>query len=194
MTKFFRSWLIVLLAALPWAACYPAQDGEPIPVYLLQGEGASTAQAGRYIDSLGIVTAVGLEGFYLQDPTGDGRTETSDGIYVYMSAALYSLAPASSCATRWLTSFMKRLNSPRQSHRAFLALPDADDCAGAVAHSALWRTSVAALRGAGGHVGLAAAAGRRRARAAPNAMPAAKLKWRWRRALIQPYLSDGRVF
>ncbi len=85
MTKFFRSWLIVLLAALPWAApaVIAAQDGEPIPVYLLQGEGASTAQAGRYIDSLGIVTAVGLEGFYLQDPTGDGRTETSDGIYVY---------------------------------------------------------------------------------------------------------------
>ena len=60
-----------------------AQSGEPIPVYVLQGEGASSPLAGRYVDSVGVVTGVGAEGFYLQDPAGDGRTDTSDGIYVY---------------------------------------------------------------------------------------------------------------
>lgn len=60
-----------------------AQADEPIPVYILQGDGAATMLAGRYVDSAGVVTGVGPAGFYLQDPVGDGRHETSDGIYVY---------------------------------------------------------------------------------------------------------------
>ncbi len=60
-----------------------AQNEEPIPVYVLQGEGAATPLAGRTVDSVGVVTGVGAAGFYLQDPAGDGRAETSDGIYVY---------------------------------------------------------------------------------------------------------------
>lgn len=60
-----------------------AQTNEPIPVYVLQGAGFATPLAGRYIDSVGVVTGVGPAGFYLQDPAGDGRRETSDGIYVY---------------------------------------------------------------------------------------------------------------
>ena len=60
-----------------------AQDNEPIPVYVLQGDGVATPLAGRYIDSVGVVTGVGPAGFYLQDPAGDHRDETSDGVYVY---------------------------------------------------------------------------------------------------------------
>ena len=72
------SWL---LSAPPLASL--AQVEEPIPVYVLQGDGVATRLAGRYVDSVGVVTGVGLAGFYLQDPAGDGRSETSDGIYVY---------------------------------------------------------------------------------------------------------------
>ena len=88
MTKFHLFWLPTLL--IGWLLLTPlamtAQNNEPIPVYILQGDGASTPLAGRYIDSVGVVTGVGAAGFYLQDPSGDGRSETSDGIYVYTRA------------------------------------------------------------------------------------------------------------
>ncbi|MFO7632835.1 MAG: endonuclease/exonuclease/phosphatase family protein [Caldilinea sp.] len=78
-------WLLIVAIALallaPLAAV--AQESEPIPVYILQGDGAATPLSGRYVDSVGVVTGVGSAGFYLQDPAGDGRSETSDGIYVY---------------------------------------------------------------------------------------------------------------
>jgi hypothetical protein len=78
--------LLAVAAALLLPAPQPlllAQADEPIPVYILQGDGAATTLAGRYIDSVGVVTGVGAAGFYLQDPAGDGRSESSDGIYVY---------------------------------------------------------------------------------------------------------------
>lgn len=84
--KTMASWLVIATFALlvaPMPAPSIAQPNEPIPVYVLQGDGASTPLAGRYIDSVGVVTGVGAAGFYLQDPVGDGRSETSDGIYVY---------------------------------------------------------------------------------------------------------------
>ncbi|BAM00579.1 MULTISPECIES: endonuclease/exonuclease/phosphatase family protein [Caldilinea] len=73
-------------ALLCWLCLTPfsvAQQGEPIPIYILQGEGAATPLRGRYVDAVGVVTGVGIAGFYLQDPVGDGRSETSDGLYVY---------------------------------------------------------------------------------------------------------------
>lgn len=80
--------LLLLLLALPTLALFAplvsvAQENEPIPVYLLQGDGAVTPLAGRYVDTVGVVTGIGEAGFYLQDPAGDGRPATSDGIYVY---------------------------------------------------------------------------------------------------------------
>ncbi|WP_298980772.1 endonuclease/exonuclease/phosphatase family protein [Caldilinea sp.] len=81
-----RSLTLTTIALLLWL-CFTsfsaAQPSEPIPVYVLQGEGTATPLRGRYVDALGVVTGVGSAGFYLQDPVGDGRGETSDGIYVY---------------------------------------------------------------------------------------------------------------
>jgi endonuclease/exonuclease/phosphatase family metal-dependent hydrolase len=74
---------MTLIYALAMPVISAAQENEPIPIYLLQGDGAVTPLAGRYIDSVGVVTGVGEAGFYLQDPAGDGRAATSDGIYVY---------------------------------------------------------------------------------------------------------------
>jgi uncharacterized protein len=53
------------------------------PIYEIQGEGAESPLAGERVNTVGIVTAVGLAGFYLQDPVGDDNPLTSDGIYVY---------------------------------------------------------------------------------------------------------------
>lgn len=75
--------LTVAILLIAQQSMLHAQDNEPIPVYVLQGDGVATPLAGRYIDSVGVVTGVGPAGFYLQDPAGDHRDETSDGVYVY---------------------------------------------------------------------------------------------------------------
>ena len=73
--------LVMLLTVAPHSAL--SQSDDPIPIYILQGDGTASPMRGRYIDAVGIVTGVGPEGFYMQAPAGDGRQETSDGIYVY---------------------------------------------------------------------------------------------------------------
>ena len=72
---------VFLLAMFPRGAT--GQSVDPIPIYVLQGDSASSPLRGRYVDAIGLVTGVGPEGFYLQDPSGDGRSETSDGVYIY---------------------------------------------------------------------------------------------------------------
>lgn len=81
--KVFTFSAITLFFWLCLTAFTTAQQSEPIPIYLLQGEGAVTPLRSRYVDAVGVVTGVGSAGFYLQDSVGDGRNETSDGLYVY---------------------------------------------------------------------------------------------------------------
>ncbi|WP_410825811.1 choice-of-anchor I family protein [Methylobacterium sp. sgz302003] len=50
---------------------------------LIQGTGAASALAGQNVTTSGIVTAVASNGFYLQDPTGDGNAASSDGLFVF---------------------------------------------------------------------------------------------------------------
>ncbi len=59
------------------------------PIYNIQGSGLSAAITG-VVTTQGVVvgdfggsTSVGLQGFYLQDLSGDGDPATSDGIFVY---------------------------------------------------------------------------------------------------------------
>ncbi len=47
----------------------------------------SGAGVGALVLTGGIVTAVGSNGFYMQDPAGDGDTATSDAIFVFTGAA-----------------------------------------------------------------------------------------------------------
>ena len=59
--------------------------------YSIQGQGGGAAITGG-VTTLGVVTgdfegASGLQGFYLQDPTGDGDASTSDGLFVFTGAA-----------------------------------------------------------------------------------------------------------
>ena len=57
---------------------------ELTPIYAIQGDGTETPLAGQEVHVLGVVTGVGPDGFYFQDPTGDDNPATSDGIYVYL--------------------------------------------------------------------------------------------------------------
>ena len=53
----------------------------------IQGAGRSSDLAGTLVRTTGIVTAVDSNGFYLQDPAGDGDDATSDAIFVFTSSA-----------------------------------------------------------------------------------------------------------
>jgi uncharacterized protein len=53
------------------------------PIYEIQGAGHLSPFVGQSVTTTGIVTAVESNGFYLQDPTGDGNDNTSDGIFVF---------------------------------------------------------------------------------------------------------------
>ncbi len=57
------------------------------PIYDIQGAGHTSALVGQGVSTTGIVTAVDSNGFYLQDPNGDGNNATSDAIFVFTSSA-----------------------------------------------------------------------------------------------------------
>lgn len=64
-------------------------NDDPVPraIYEIQGEGHLSAYDGQPVLTTGIVTSVVFNGFYLQDPTGDGNARTSDGIFVFTGGA-----------------------------------------------------------------------------------------------------------
>lgn len=49
----------------------------------IQGAGHTSPFVGNEVTTTGIVTAVASNGFYFQDPDGDGDSATSDGIFVF---------------------------------------------------------------------------------------------------------------
>jgi hypothetical protein len=61
------------------------------PIYSIQGSGLSTAITGT-VTTQGVVVGdfegtAAASGFYLQDPTGDGDSATSDGIFVFTGSS-----------------------------------------------------------------------------------------------------------
>ena len=75
----------LLLAAWPVRAF--AAD---TPIYTLQGSGSSSPFAGQANTTTGVVTRLNNNGFFIQDPSGDGNPATSDGVFV----ASTSFSPA----------------------------------------------------------------------------------------------------
>ncbi|MGB8509037.1 MAG: endonuclease/exonuclease/phosphatase family protein, partial [Pyrinomonadaceae bacterium] len=60
-------------------------------IYNIQGSGATSPVATQSVSTRGIVTGIKLGtsgGFYIQDPTGDGNTATSDGLFVFTGATV----------------------------------------------------------------------------------------------------------
>lgn len=72
-----------------------AQAAAETPIGRIQGRGHISPFRGRRVTTTGIVTAVDTDGFYLQDPAGDGDPDTSDGIFVFTRKA-----PAASAGDR----------------------------------------------------------------------------------------------
>lgn len=59
----------------------------PVSIPAIQGSGAKSPMAGAAVSTRGAVTLLRSQGFYLQDPVGDGDPATSDGIFVVTGAA-----------------------------------------------------------------------------------------------------------
>lgn len=57
-------------------------DPISLSIFAIQGEGHRSQVVGQTVTTEGIVTAVDSNGFYIQDPFGDGNANTSDGIFV----------------------------------------------------------------------------------------------------------------
>jgi len=72
----------LLFAALA-ALASPAAMAADTPIYTLQGSGAKSAYAGQAITTTGVVTVRTSNGFFIQDPAGDGNDQTSDGVFVF---------------------------------------------------------------------------------------------------------------
>lgn len=53
----------------------------------VQGSGSTSPHAGQAVMTSGVVTRVNNNGFFLQDPVGDGDSATSDGIFVFTGSA-----------------------------------------------------------------------------------------------------------
>jgi predicted extracellular nuclease len=53
----------------------------------IQGAGHVSPLAGQAVTTTGIVTALAFNGFYLQDPEGDGDENTSDGLFAFTGAS-----------------------------------------------------------------------------------------------------------
>lgn len=80
--------LILALTALLFTPCFAFQQTfaqTDLTIPQIQGSAASSPYAGQQLTQplRGCVTGIAAEGFFLQDPTGDGDPATSDGIYVY---------------------------------------------------------------------------------------------------------------
>jgi hypothetical protein len=56
-------------------------------IFEIQGEAHRSPLEGQPVITSGIVTAVASNGFYLQDPTGDGNVRTSDALFVFTGSA-----------------------------------------------------------------------------------------------------------
>jgi uncharacterized protein len=53
----------------------------------IQGSGSLSLRVGERVTTLGVVTQLLNNGFFMQDPVGDGDADTSDGIFVFTGGA-----------------------------------------------------------------------------------------------------------
>ena len=61
------------------------------PIYTIQGSGSTSPLVGQTVNTTGIVTGLkagSSGGFFIQDATGDGDQNTSDGVFVFTGASV----------------------------------------------------------------------------------------------------------
>ncbi|MCA1641928.1 MAG: hypothetical protein LC785_08270, partial [Acidobacteria bacterium] len=61
-------------------------------IYTIQGSGTSSPFTGQIVTTTGIVTGRKTNGYFIQDPSGDGNLATSDAIFIFTSSAPTSVA------------------------------------------------------------------------------------------------------
>lgn len=80
--------LLHTIAAAALLACGTAAWAQAVvSIPALQGSGATSPLAGQRVTTEGVVTHLLNNGFFLQDPVGDGDPATSDGVFVFTSSA-----------------------------------------------------------------------------------------------------------
>ena len=79
--------------------------GGMVSIPAIQGPGATSPRVGETLSTQGVVTRVLNNGFFLQDPVGDGDPLTSDGILVHTGAAPTVAAGDSVRLTGTVTEF-----------------------------------------------------------------------------------------
>lgn len=62
-------------------------DPVSLTIMQIQGAGHTSAYVGQPVTTTGIVTAVGTNGYYLQNAAGDGNSATSDAVFVNTGTA-----------------------------------------------------------------------------------------------------------
>jgi predicted extracellular nuclease len=76
-----------MISEAAWSFTTAAAPGDCSSIPLIQGSGASSPCLGYLASILGCLTGVTADGFYFQDPSGDGDPASSDGMYVYMGSS-----------------------------------------------------------------------------------------------------------
>lgn len=74
-------------AVMPAPDDAAALDDGDTPVFAIQGRGATSPLVNRSVTTRGVVTRVNSNGYFLQDPSGDGDPLSSDGVFVYTGRA-----------------------------------------------------------------------------------------------------------
>ena len=81
------TWLVwqLLLSPLLLPTVAQAQNAAPTltSISVIQGDGLASALDEQKVTTWGVVTGVTSDGFFLQDPLGDGDPLTSDGVFAY---------------------------------------------------------------------------------------------------------------
>ncbi|MFQ5696723.1 MAG: endonuclease/exonuclease/phosphatase family protein [Myxococcota bacterium] len=78
-----RGWRIVLLWIVLIGASGAGQRAHALSIAAIQGAGHRSPYEGRIVETTGIVTAHRRNGFFLQDPAGDGDPATSEAVFVF---------------------------------------------------------------------------------------------------------------
>ncbi len=78
------SLLAMVAALLPlWAGPARAGGHPVVSIGAIQGSAHTSPFEGVFVETTGVVTAHAFDGYYVQDPVGDGDVKTSDGLFVF---------------------------------------------------------------------------------------------------------------
>ena len=78
---------LALTATLLAITSSPAQAVPAVTVMQIQGAGHLSPYEGQSVTTTGVVTAIAFNGYYIQDPVGDGDADTADGMFVFKFGA-----------------------------------------------------------------------------------------------------------